>query len=298
MAEARAAARAAADWSEADRLRAEIEAAGWKVVDAGTSFRLSPATARDVVETERIRYGASTSVPSRLDEPAMGRATVIVRATDHPDDLSRALDGLRANAPAGTQTVIVADAPSRAQAELLADPSGTVVGPIAGTIPEIVWTATRLGQAGALNAGMRRASGVVVIVVDSSVEPTGDLVTPLVDALDDPTVAVAGAWGNWTADLRRFEAAPPGDVAVIGGGVLAFRRADVIARGPLDEAFRTGRHLDAWWSLVLRDAGEGPRRVAPSDWPTCRSFATTERMTRHSRRANARASTSAPSTAS
>jgi tryptophan synthase beta subunit len=41
----RAAARAAKDWPEADRIRAEIEAAGWKVVDRGTDFALEPAHA-------------------------------------------------------------------------------------------------------------------------------------------------------------------------------------------------------------------------------------------------------------
>lgn len=273
LAEARAAARAASDWSEADRIRAEIEVAGWKVVDAGVGFRLAPAAAPDRVEGGMTRYGASTSVPSRLDEPPTDLATVIVRATDHPDDVARVLRGLSAHAPAGTQTIIVADAPSRPQAEPLTDPSGVLGGAIAGTEPEIVWTATRLGQAGAFSAGMRRVGGAVAILLDSTVEPTGDLVTPLVRALDDPTVAVVGAWGSLTADLRRYVPASPGDVAVIDGGILAFRREDVVARGPLDESFRTGRYLEAWWSLVLRDTGEGtePRRaVRLADVPVVR----------------------------
>jgi len=36
LAEARAAARRARDWDEADSLRARIEDRGWKVVDAGS----------------------------------------------------------------------------------------------------------------------------------------------------------------------------------------------------------------------------------------------------------------------
>ena len=273
LAEARSAARAAADWAEADRLRAEIEAAGWKVVDAGTSFRLSAAIPPDVVESGRIRYGASTSVPSRLQDPATAGATVIVRATDHADDVERVLVGLRTHAPAGTETVFVADAPSRAQAERLEGGPGASVAPVAGVDPEIIWMATRQGEAGALNAAMRRARTEVVILLDSRVEPIGDFVSPLIGALGDPTVAAVGAWGSWTTDLRRFVEAPPGDVAVVDGGVLGFRRDDVLARGPLDEAFRTGRHLETWWSLVLRDTGEGttPRRaVRLADLPLVR----------------------------
>ena len=71
--------------------------------------------------------------------------------------------------------------------------------------------------------GDRRRSS---ILLDTSVEPTGDVVTPLVRALDDPTVAVAGGWGIVSTDLRKFEDAPAGDVDAIEGYLLAFRRAD------------------------------------------------------------------------
>jgi hypothetical protein len=109
--------------------------------------------------------------------------------------------------------------------------------------------------------------------MDASVEPTGDVITPLVDALYDPAVAVAGGWGITSTDLRTFEDAPPGDVDAIEGYLLAFRRDDAAERGPLDERFRFYRNLDIWWSLVLRDAGEGnePRRaVRVADIPAVR----------------------------
>ena len=86
-------AREARDWAEADRLRAAIEAAGWKVVDHGTDFALTPAAPPDVVEGSHVRYGASANVPSRLDEPPIGLATIVLIATDWPDDLARALAG-------------------------------------------------------------------------------------------------------------------------------------------------------------------------------------------------------------
>src|SRR4051812_35116985 len=111
-AHARSAARAAGDWDQADRLRAEIEAAGWKIADRGTDFALTPAAPADVADDGVIRYGSSATVPSRLDEATTGLATVVVLATDWPDDLSRTLAGLRATAPDGTSIVIVADGPS------------------------------------------------------------------------------------------------------------------------------------------------------------------------------------------
>lgn len=267
LARARAAAREARDWPEADRLRGEIEAAGWKVVDQGINFRLALAHAPDQVDGEHVRYGRSAAVPSRLEEPVTAFATVVLIATDWPDDLGRAVAGLRAHAPAGTQVVVVADGPSAAQESLLLDAKSPDIAPIGGIAPEVVWTSERLGHAAALNAGLRRAAGSVVVLLDTSVEPTGDVVTPLVRALDEPSVAIVGGWGLVSSDLRTFEDAPPGDVDAIEGHCQAFRRRDVASRGPLDEHFRFERHLDIWWSLVLRDEGEGtaPRRAVRLD---------------------------------
>jgi cysteinyl-tRNA synthetase len=257
----RSKARAARDWAEADRLRAQIEAAGWKVADRGIDFALTPAAAPDVADGERVRYGSSASVPSRLEDPAVGLATVVLIAMDWPEDVARAIAGLDAGSPAGTSVVVVANAPSAGQAEALEsiearEPSDAL--PI-----EVVWTSERLGHAAALNVGLRRTTGPAAILLDTSVEPIGDVVTPLVRALDDPTVAVAGGWGIVSADLRNFEDAPAGEVDAIEGYLLAFRRDDVLDRGPLDEHFRFYRNLDIWWSLALRDEGEGrpPRRA-------------------------------------
>lgn len=259
-AHARARAREARDWPEADRLRETIEAAGWKIVDHGTDFALSPAAPPDVAEEHRTRYGASHSVPSRLDEVPVGLATVVLIATDWPDDLSRAIAGLRAGSPAGRSVVIVADAPSPEQVAAL---EALEARPADDLPVEVVWTSERLGHGAALNVGLRRATGPVLILLDTSVEPTGDVVTPLVRALDDPTVAATGGWGIVSRDLRKFEDAPAGDVDAIEGYCLAFRRADYAERGPIDERFRFYRNLDIWWSLVLRDNGPGqpPRRA-------------------------------------
>ncbi|MEO6206622.1 MAG: glycosyltransferase [Candidatus Limnocylindrales bacterium] len=257
----RARARAALDWPEADRLRGVIEAAGWKVVDRGTDFGLTPAVPADVADDTLVRYGTSRNVPSRMDEPTTGLATVVLIVTDHADDLGRTLMSLREHVPAGTSIVVVADAPSPEQSLAL---QSAVAGVVDGQVPlEIIWTSERLGHGAAVNIGIRRATAPVVVLLDTSIEPTGDLITPLVRALDDPSVAVAGAWGITSTDLRHFEDAPAGDVDAIEGYCQAFRRGDAAERGPLDERFRYYRNLDIWWSLALRDAGEGemPRRA-------------------------------------
>jgi Glycosyl transferase family 2 len=251
----RSEARASRDWATADRLRGEIEAAGWRVVDSGTKYRLEPASPPSVEVAGEIRYGRSEDVPNLLDSPEIGVATVVVVASPDPGETRRCLDALEAHSPAGVDVVLVLD---RVGVELAGS----------GSMPhEIVRTSDRLGHGAALNIGIRRSRARVVIVLDPSVEATGDLITPLVDALDDPGVAVAGPYGLVSADLRRFAPVSatkgPVDAFAIEGVAMAFRRRDAAARGPIDEGFRSPRHLDVWWSLVLRDAGEGqpPRRA-------------------------------------
>jgi hypothetical protein len=254
LAHARRDARAARDWKRADALRAEIEAAGWTVVDQGVDFDLAPAHPPDLEAGGIVRYGSSASVPSRLGEPATSPATIIAIGTDELDGVTRLVRGLSPSVAAGLQVVVVADSPA-ADDELL--------GTLESAGIETVRTSARLGQAAAINAGVRRAIGAVIVLLDPSVEPIGDLIGPLVHALHDPTVAVAGPWGLRSADLRHFEDAPGPDADAIAGSCLAFRRADFVQRGPLDEKFHFYRNLDIWWCLVLRDEGEDrpPRRA-------------------------------------
>lgn len=251
----RSEARVARDWATADRLRDEIEAAGWRVVDAGTRYRLELASPPDVEVGGEIRYGRSDAVPSLLDAPAAGLATVVIVATPDAGETLASLDGLRAGAPDGVDVVLVADGLSNAAIAGL---------PGSGSVPvQLLRTSETLGQAAAINIGIRRAQAPVVVVLDPSIRPTGDVVSPLVRALDDPTVAIAGPFGLATQNLRQFEERSTGAVAAVQGYLMAFRRSDAADRGPLDEGFRFYRNLDIWWSLVLRDNGDEAGGATP-----------------------------------
>jgi len=285
LAEARRDARAARGFDEADRLKAEIEAAGWRVTDIGAGYRLDPAHPADLVVGGRTRHGWSGSIPSRLAEQATAAASIVLVATNRPDDVERALAGLAGAVGDDVQRIVVANAPSAEQEALLVEwearfAAERATGPGAEAVPaaEIVWTADRFGVAAALNAGIRRATGGVVILLDGTVEPIGDFVGPLVRALGDARVAVAGPWGLLSDDQRHYEAAAGGaaaggaGVAAIDLAAMAFRRADYRDRGPLDESFMAPVLLDAWWSLVLRDEGgeRAPRRAVIVDVPLVR----------------------------
>jgi cysteinyl-tRNA synthetase len=232
------------DWARADALRDDLAALGWEVQDGPDGPTVRP-----------IRPRADPA--AGLAAPATVVASVQVVAEDHPEDLARLLRGLSAHPPAVEwELVIVANAPGFDLEDLLEG----VAPPIA---PLIVPTAGRLGWADARTLGMARSSGHITILLDTSLEPTGDAVAPLLAAFDDPTVGVAGGWGVRSSDAREFVDAPPGEVDAIEGYCLAVRRDALRAVGGFDRRFRFYRNADLDFSFAVRDAGWRAVRTEP-----------------------------------
>jgi len=133
-------------------------------VDRRLAFRLEPASPPSVEVDGEIRYGRSDAVPSRLDEPPTGVATVVVLASPNANETGRSLAALSAAQPAGVHVVVVADG---------------VEPPTTDASQEVVRTSAPLGRGAALNIGIRRAAASVVVVLDPSIVPVGDVITPL-----------------------------------------------------------------------------------------------------------------------
>ncbi len=96
----------------------------------------------------------------------------------------------------------------------------------------------------------------MVILFDPGVELTGDAVSPLLDALADPTVVVAGPYGlRGKGTLKEFEEHAGPDVDAIEGYCMAFRRSDAQAVQGFDPKFRFYRIADIEFSFRLRDRG-------------------------------------------
>jgi GT2 family glycosyltransferase len=128
----------------------------------------------------------------------------------------------------------------------------------------VVEAAPDWGWAETANHGIQAAAGEVVILFDSGVELTGDLAGPLLAALRDPQVAVAGAFGvRGKGTLKEFESHPGPEVDAIEGYCMAFRRADALAVGGFDPKFRFYRIADFELSFRLRDEGARKAVVVP-----------------------------------
>ena len=166
LADARREARGARQFEEADRLKADLEAAGWRVEDAGAGYRLTPLHPPDIVEAGRTRYGWSGAVPAAESAAAgavqragsVRRASVVLVATDDTDELERALAALEGTIDEDVERIVVADAPSPEQeTALIRWEEGWRAEAAERPTPAVVWLASRLGPAAALNA--RKSGG-------------------------------------------------------------------------------------------------------------------------------------------
>ena len=237
----RSQARQERDFARADALRDELRALGWEVQDSASGSALRPALPDAPASTG---YADPGDLASLLDQPAALDASLVVVAEEHGEDLERYLRALAASPPsAGTELIVVSNAPSYG---------------VAGMIPPdatLLATSARLGWADAVNLGLRRSLGEVTILIDTSVEPVGDFVRPLLGAFDDPSVGLAGGWGLVTDNGRQFEEAPAGPVHAVEGYCLAIRREALRAVGGFDPHYRFYRNADIDFGFAVRDAG-------------------------------------------
>ncbi|HEX6350162.1 MAG TPA: hypothetical protein VF160_12325 [Candidatus Dormibacteraeota bacterium] len=124
--------------------------------------------------------------------------------------------------------------------------------------PEAGWAQT-------VNTAVQVARAEVVILFDPSIEATGDVAGPLVAALKDPSVAVAGPFGvRGRGTLKEFESHPGPEVDAIEGYCMAFRKADFLAVGGFDRKFRFYRIADIELSFKLRAEGNRRALVVPA----------------------------------
>ena len=241
LATRRAEARANKEFAAADALRDEIAALGWAIVDEPAGWHLEPSAPPEA-GPEGPRRVRPEDVDSVLGEPPTCDVSVHWVVEGWPEDVVRALAGFRANEGGRAVQYVVADV--------------TGVGPETfGEGIEVVSLVEGTGWAAARNAGLKRSRGRTVLVMDGSIEPTGDLFGPLEAALRDPTTGVCGPFGVVTKDLRSFEESEGPEVDAVEAYLMAFRREMLDAAGLFDEKFRFYRTADIEFSFRVKDAG-------------------------------------------
>jgi len=253
LADDRARARFERDYGQADRIRAAIEFAGFAVRDTPAGSYLTRRPDRDVPVIAR-----SADTPDRLTEPSTYAYSVHLLAHDSLDDLRRCVESILRHPPAGNLELVVVDNGStdgtedyarQLAREPLLDAHGTRVA------TQVFLADHNMGFAAGRNAGLRAARGEIVMVLDTSIEVTGDIWTPLQAALADPRTGLAGPYALVTENLKDFSETVAEDADAMEGYLIACRRSVLTEIGLFDERFRFYRLADIHLSFFCKAAG-------------------------------------------
>ncbi len=221
LADERAERRAARDYAAADALRDRIRELGFEVVDVAGGFELHEAADANATT-------AAFSVQWVVE--------------GWPEDVVRGITAFdRHHAGLAVQHVVV-------DAVGVTDSQWPGAATVVAVDPGDGWGAARA-------AGLASTDARIVVAVDGSIEPEGDILTPLARALDDPGVGVAGPFGIVTDDLREFRTSDGPEVDAIEGYCMAFRRDVLVEAGGFDPGFRFYRAADIELSFRIRDRG-------------------------------------------
>lgn len=241
--------RAKGSFEEADRIREELEMRGLEVRDLAQRtllLRRSRAEWRGLPK----EISSSHHVVSLLEEPDQYDFTVSLVAWNNSREILRCYDGIRNYCSGHKVQILVVEGGSSDQSReelleaLYSDPDATL------------WLADhRLGEAASRNVALRRALGRVVVLMEPSLEPLGDFLSPLGRTLENPDIGLTGAAGLFTRDCQEFHDSPGPEVHAITLYCMAFPRRLVGSAGWMDERFRFYRHLDLDYSFRIRELG-------------------------------------------
>ncbi len=252
-------------YREADQVRQELDARGYLLRDTPAGTRVRPKTAWEKRQETWRTISSSAEVASLVDDPDAADVTVGITAANYMDDVQRCVSSALKHAGQRQVEVVVLDNNST-------DGTGQWLEHVAARDPRlrVIHTDHVLGEASARNVVLKLSRGRTVVLLDTSVEVTGDIYGPIDHWLEDATIGVVGPFGLRTEDLHHFhdDEGVAGDVDAMQAYCFAFRRARLKDVGMMRESFRFYRNLDLDYSFHFR--GKGYRIVALPDLPVQR----------------------------
>jgi hypothetical protein len=253
----RQAARERRDFATADAIRDQLRQAGWLVRDTPDGPELTEAPPYQTLDP--------AALAPRWEEPDRYDVSVVAHVAGWPEDVARATRALAAHhRHLGYEVLLVSDGAGQATGRALED--------LAAEDPhlQVLHLDPAIGFGASMNLAMGQALGRVLVWLDPHVEATGDLLGPLLAALDQPGTGLAGGWGVTTTTMLEFEADDGPEVDAIEGYLLAVPRA-LAATVRVDPKDRYYRNADLDYSFAVRALGSpGPLRAVRVEVPATR----------------------------
>lgn len=234
-------------YARADILKQQIEAAGYVIKDnpRGAHLMILPS-----IDVDGTVYRTAQHLPSLLNETDRCTFSVNILARNSYEQTRRCIESVLRFADSADLEIILVDNASQDGIDLWAET-------LKYQEPRLhLLRASRLmGEAEARNIGLKQSRGRYILLLDSRVELTGDIFTPLATALADPTIGIVGIHGLRTNDLRHFEASDETEVEAVDGLCMAFPRKLLRRIGLFDEGYRFSPYMDIDFTFAIRDSG-------------------------------------------
>ncbi len=235
-------------YKQADDLKRQIEEAGYGIKDNphGAHLIILPG-----VEVDGTIYRTSRHVPSLLDEADICAFSVNMLANNSFEATRRCFESIARFAGEHSIEIMLVD--NGSQDELYSWASA-----LQQQDPRLhlLHLARTVGEAEARNVGLKLSRGRYILMLDSHIEATGDVFTPLAEMLSDRDVGVTGLRGLLSEDMRHFEETGEREVEAIAGSCMAFRRSLLKSAGLFDERFRYPYYMDIDFNFAVRDCGK------------------------------------------
>jgi len=234
-------------YDRADVLKRQIEEAGYGIKDNphGAHLIILPS-----VEIDGVFYRTARQVPSLLEEADRCEFSINILANSNIEETERCLESVLRWTRSRDIEIILVD--NRSSDEL-----DTWARELQSNEPRlhILITSRPLGEAEARNIGLKQSRGRYILLLDSSVELTGDVFTLLAQVFTDSSIGITGFRGLLTEDLRHFEESTAVEVEVVDGLCMAFRRKLLKKIGLFDERYRFPYYMDVDFSFAVRNSG-------------------------------------------
>jgi GT2 family glycosyltransferase len=234
-------------YDRADALKRQIEEAGYSIKDNphGAHLIVLPS-----VEVDGVVYRTALQVPSLLDEEDACEFSVNILANSSFEETKRCLESVLRSVGDRDVEIILVD--NRSLDGLNAWFKELQRGDLR---LHMLSTSRPLGEAEARNIGLKQSRGRYILLLDSSLELTGDVFTPLAQALADGKAGITGFKGLRTEDLRHFEESSDLEVEAIEGSCMAFGRRLLKRIGLFDERYRFPYYMDIDFNFAARNNG-------------------------------------------
>jgi len=234
-------------YDRADALKRQIEEAGYAIKDNphGAHLIILPS-----IEVDGNVYRTARQLPSLLDEADTCQFSVNILARDSFEQTQRCLQSVLRFAGGYDIEIVLVDNASRDELSIWAG-----VLEHSDSRVRVLRISRTMGEAEARNIGLKQSRGRYILLLDSSVEFTGDVFAPLAKTLENDRVGITGLHGLHTDDLRHFEESQSLHVEAVDKLCMAFRRKLLKKVGFFDEGYRFPYYMDIDFNFAVRDSG-------------------------------------------